>query len=266
LCVTICLTCATIPFFLRTYVRAFVRREWLFEDCSSFLTCIIKGGLVSYCGLMTTVMSRHGGVHQWDLTADEVHSALFWFNITSIEYGIEILICKLTILTIYRRVFVPQRWEFFDILLRIFEVILISFYFSITVVKIFECKPRARIWNKKLAGTCINVNTMLNTSGMFNFTTDVLLLLVPVKSVWKLQMKKSNKIRVVLIFTFGMIAPVFSLIGFLVRERISHSPDATYNQPLVLLWGTAEVSTGFICICLPPLSIFFHRNKPRKGP
>jgi len=215
---------------------------------------------------MTTVMDRHGGVHQWDLTTEEVRSALFWFNITSIEYGIEILLVKLTILMIYRRVFVPHRWNNFDIILRIFEVILISFYFSITVVKIFECNPRARIWNKKLAGTCINVNTMLNSSGMFNLITDILILLVPIKSVWNLKMKKSRKIRVVLIFTFGLIGPVFSLIGFLVREQISHSPDATYNQPLVLLWGTAEVSTGVIVVSLPPLSMLFHHSEHQQGP
>lgn len=124
------------------------------------------------------------------------------------------LICKLTILTIYRRVFVPLRWTAFDIMLRVFESLLIGFYFSITVVKIFECNPRARIWNKKLPGTCIDVNTMLNSSGMFNFTTDVLLLLVPVKSVWNLQMKRAKKIRVILVFGFGLIlVPTSSLTG-----------------------------------------------------
>ncbi|TVY20112.1 hypothetical protein LARI1_G001932 [Lachnellula arida] len=255
LCVTVCLLFTTILFVLRTYVRFFVRREWLFEDW-----------LIAYCGLVTTVMNRHGGVHEWDLMTEEVHSALYWFNIASIEYGIEILLCKLTILMMYRRVFVPHRWGFFDIVLRTFEAILIFFYFSITVVKIFECNPRARIWNKKLHGTCINIDTMLNSSGLFNMITDILILLVPIKSVWKLQMKKAKKLRVVLVFTFALIAPVFSLIGFLVRERISHSPDATYNQPLVLLWAIAEVSTGFICICLPPLSLLFNRKLTNPGP
>ena len=33
LCVSICLIFATVLFTLRTYVRALVRREWLFEDC-----------------------------------------------------------------------------------------------------------------------------------------------------------------------------------------------------------------------------------------
>ncbi|CAD6442284.1 277b90b0-29f9-4555-b135-f970c75e88d4 [Sclerotinia trifoliorum] len=262
LCICVCLSFTTIGFLLRTYVRACIRREWAWED---YMTCVSYAGFVLYCALMTTVMHNYGGVHEWDLTVSEVQDVVFWFNVTSIEYGIEILFTKLTILTIYRRVFVPHRWSKFDMVLRLFEGILILFYFAISVVKIFECTPRARIWNKSLPGTCVDVSKLLNTSGLFNFTTDVLILLIPVKSVWNLQMKKKRKLSVVLIFTFGMIAPVFSMVGFLVREDISKSPDVTYNQPLVLLWGTAEVSTGFICVCLPPLTILFHKQEPR-GP
>jgi len=262
LCVTVCLTITTLLFILRFYVRAFVKREWFWED---YMTCISWVGFVAYCGLMTTVMSRHGGVHEWDLTKQEVHGVLFWFNITSIEYGIEIMVTKLTILCIYRRVFVPHRWSVFDIVLRAFEAILIMFYFAITCVKIWECHPRARIWNKALPGTCVDVSKLLNTSGLFNFITDVLILLVPVKSVWNLKMTRKRKVQVVLIFTFGMIAPVFSMVGFVVREKISNNPDVTYGQPLVLLWGTAEVSTGFICVCLPPLTILFRKSE-RRGP
>jgi hypothetical protein len=33
LCITICLAFTTIPFLLRVYVRAYIRKEWLFEDC-----------------------------------------------------------------------------------------------------------------------------------------------------------------------------------------------------------------------------------------
>lgn len=115
------------------------------------------------------------------------------------------LVCKLTILSIYRRVFVPHRASMFNIILRILEGVTIAFYFSITVVKIFECKPRARIWKRTLPGTCININAMLSASGMFNFVTDVLILFVPVKSVWNLKMKKARKIRIVLVFTFALM-------------------------------------------------------------
>ena len=32
------------------------------------------------------------------------------------------------------------------------------------------------------------------------------------------------------------------------------SPDLTYDQPEIILWGAAEITTGLICVCVPPLA------------
>lgn len=32
-------------------------------------------------------------------------------------------------------------------------------------------------------------------------------------------------------------APVFSIVGFIVRMKISANPDTSYNQPVILLWA-----------------------------
>ena len=78
------------------------------------------------------------------------------------------------------------------------------FYIATTLVKIWECTPREKIWNKIVQGDCVNIATLLNTSGLFNTITDILILLVPVKAVWNLQMRKKKKLGVVLIFTVGL--------------------------------------------------------------
>ncbi len=36
-----------------------------------------KAGLVTYCALMTATDVKHGGVHEWDSTAAQVHQALY---------------------------------------------------------------------------------------------------------------------------------------------------------------------------------------------
>ena len=113
LCVSVCLAVTTLVFFLRMYVRVAVKREWILEDCK-FLLCLHyrsffslladmcciswvstscyclpqqdcrrftltlrKTGLVTYCALMTTVMHKHGGIHEWNLTKSEVHEAIY---------------------------------------------------------------------------------------------------------------------------------------------------------------------------------------------
>lgn len=79
------------------------------------------------------------------------------------------------------------------------------FYVATTAVKIWECSPRARIWNKSIPGHCVSIPSLLNTSGLFNTITDILILLVPVKAVWNLHMTNRRKWGVVAVFTVGFM-------------------------------------------------------------
>ena len=111
---------------------------------------------------------------------------------------------KLALLLLYRRIFSPQHRSVFDVTLRLLIAVLSCFYFATAVVKIWQCNPRARIWNKSIAGTCLDTSAILDTSGVFNLVTDVILLLVPVKAVWSMQMNQRKKIGIVLVFTMGL--------------------------------------------------------------
>ena len=132
-------------------------------------------------------------------------SSVKWFNATSIEYAYTILCTKLTVLLLYRRVFLPHRWGTFDIILRVFMLV-VSLYYTITAfLKVWECVPRPRIWNKTINGTCISVSGILNTDGVFNTLSDFLIIVVPMKAIWTLQMKRNKKIGIFLLFTVGLM-------------------------------------------------------------
>ena len=129
--------------------------------------------------------------------------AVQWFNATSIIYAVVILLTKLSILLLYRRVFVANSGTILDWILRGFMAILILFYTTTSIVKIWECTPRQKIWAKSVQGTCVNVSALLNTSGLFNTITDVIILLIPVKSVWTLHMDFQKKLGIMAVFTVG---------------------------------------------------------------
>lgn len=134
----------------------------------------------------------------------------------AIEYSPTILFTKLSVLFLYRRVFVPILWGVFDVIIRVLILIICLFYIAITIVKIWQCIPRARAWDKSVEGTCVDFSRLLNASGLFNTITDVLILLVPVKSIWNLNMKRRQKVKIVAIFTVGLMC-VSRLFG-----RIDH--------------------------------------------
>ena len=191
---------------------------------------------------MTTTIHKHGGIHEWDLTVPEVHQVIYvsrglytvlnfslryyqWLNITSVEYAPTILCTKLAILFLYRRVFLPHRGTLFDWALRVFMAILVLFYIATAIVEIWECTPREKIWNKSSPGTCVDVSSLLNTSGLFNTITDLMVLLVPIKSVWNLRMTTKRKIGVAAVFTVGF---TYALFAFPTACYDLYDPGMTY--------------------------------------
>ena len=115
------------------------------------------------------------------------------------------LCTKVAILLLYRRVFSPLGQGLFEKAIRLFVAILCLFYIATFFVKIFVCVPRARIWNKSVPGRCLDNAAVLNANGIFNLLTDVIILLVPLKAVWGLQLDRRRKIGVVMVFTLGFL-------------------------------------------------------------
>ena len=73
------------------------------------------------------------------------------------------------------------------------------------LVKIWECVPRAKIWDRSIQGYCVNAASILDVSGFFNTVSDLLILLIPIRAVHALQMKRKRKAGVVAIFTVGLM-------------------------------------------------------------
>lgn len=128
---------------------------------------------------------------------------LFW--IETIVYGPFIFFTKLSILLLYLRLLVPTRWSPLWTTIQIFIGISASFYTALTLVKIWQCDPQARAWNKSIPGRCINLPVLLEVSGLFNTISDALILLVPVKACWNLKMSWQKKVGVCTIFTIGAV-------------------------------------------------------------
>lgn len=197
----LCLPFITIFFVVRCYVRLFLKKVWILEDC---LVTISWAGAVGYCAVMRSTMAHHGGEHAWDLTPAQAHEASYWFNVTAIEYGAIIGITKISLLMFYRRVFSPVRRSTLDIITITLMVIMGGFYSSNCLVKIFECIPRNKIWDDTVPGKCVNLVLVLNVSGGFNAISDIIILLLPIGAASQLQLSPSKRILVILGLTFGL--------------------------------------------------------------
>ena len=48
------------------------------------------------------------------------------------------------------------------------------------------------------------------------------------------------------------------------RFKTSKSRDLTYDQAEIELWAAAEITTGLICVCVPPLAALTHPRHKRR--
>jgi hypothetical protein len=79
------------------------------------------------------------------------------------------------------------------------------FYFTTMLLTIFACTPREKIWNKlHVGGHCMNYRAIIMSTAIFNVVSDLAILLLPVRTVWNLQIPIRKKIAISLLFGTGL--------------------------------------------------------------
>lgn len=114
-------------------------------------------------------------------------------------------VTKLSIFLLYLRVFAPTRRGKTFVAVHLLIWFNLAFYLANFFLKIFQCVPRAKIWDKHIEGHCININIPILVTAAINVVSDLLMLTVPIVCVWRLQMSVRKKVGVSAIFAAGIL-------------------------------------------------------------
>ncbi len=164
-------------------------------------------------------------MHQWDVqlktyitmlyvctasTAPHDHSTnrYQWINISSIVYGPLIFMIKLSVLLQYLKIFVPRRKDNMAMFVAIQAVIWANFiFYTVNMAFLIAlCSPREKIWNPFIStGRCFDRRGAFKSNAIFNVISDFTILLLPMRSVWKLHMPLRKKIGVSAVFSTGLL-------------------------------------------------------------
>ncbi|KAI1454243.1 hypothetical protein F4805DRAFT_328688 [Annulohypoxylon moriforme] len=155
---------------------------------------------------------------------------------------------KLSILFMYRRLFSVN--SLFRRQVLIVSILVIGFWIGCTVADLLDCIPIEWTWNNALADPqyCFNYNIFWLASGIVETIIDVLIIAMPIRLVIGLQMNRSKKIAVVIVFLLGL----FVILSGLVKVILSYAPGN--REPAFArteVWTTVHCCTGVICACLP---------------
>ncbi|GKT54356.1 hypothetical protein ColTof4_06500 [Colletotrichum tofieldiae] len=95
--------------------------------------------------------------------------------------------------------------------------IVIAWALIFTFVFIFLCDPISQQWTVQRIGHCMDQILVLKCIIMTNVVTDLFIVILPIWTVWKLQMRKTEKMAVIACFALGLACV--------------NPPFPTYNTP-----------------------------------
>lgn len=121
----------------------------------------------------------------------------------SLLYFWTVSIPKIAILVLYHRLFPDRR-------LRRTVVILIGVLIALTlatgITAFSACRPFAANWNPKIPGSfCIDKEGLFRWASFPNILTDVIILLLPMRTIWNLHTSLQLKIGLVSTFAVGSL-------------------------------------------------------------
>ncbi len=127
------------------------------------------------------------------------------FYINRIFYSPTILAAKLTILLQLMRIFVPTKSGIVYWLILVLIWGNVCFYTANVLSVIFQCHPLPKAWETTIPGKCVNSNLNLLVTGSINVVSDILMLLLPLWTIWHMKLPIRAKVNVSIAFGAGIL-------------------------------------------------------------
>lgn len=84
-------------------------------------------------------------------------------------------------------------------------VIQVLFGIAVVIALNLACIPTKKKWEFWLPGKCINAHDIETVSATFQLASDCVVLLLPQKVIWDLQLSWKKKLGVSVIFSLGLL-------------------------------------------------------------
>ncbi|KXG53583.1 uncharacterized protein PGRI_006330 [Penicillium griseofulvum] len=240
---------AAIAVGLRFYTRFRVQIVQVAADDWMIVAAFLS---VTASLVLTVVGGYHGlGKHVWIVPIPEVVEMMRILFAYVLVYVVTVPLIKLSILLFYRRIFGMTYSMWFCVFLTT------GYFVSCMVAFLVCCRPVSYYWTQYAdpsGGVCIfNLYPFYIGNAAANVVTDGIILLVPIPLVWKLQMRKTQKVMLSGIFLLGGFVCIASIVRIYYMTFLKNSADVTWIMGDVFIWSSVEPSIGIVCACLPTL-------------
>ncbi|GAM91551.1 hypothetical protein ANO11243_096030 [Dothideomycetidae sp. 11243] len=156
--------------------------------------------------LHTVGVTKAGfGRHMIVVEETDPHAVLAFLKILLAEpiiYFVAVCFSKLALLLVFARVFTRG---FERVCTYIVIAIVVATAISDVAASFAECIPLKKVWEPTVAGHCFSVTKFVQYGTLPNAISDFIMLLLPLRTVWKLQMPLRDKIGILATFMTGSL-------------------------------------------------------------
>ncbi|KAI9848471.1 MAG: hypothetical protein M1838_000515 [Thelocarpon superellum] len=231
---------------LRLYTRLRITNAFGIDDCALILATLSSIALV----IVTIIMTYHGlGYHMWDVSLLTFSPGwLAWDFVASIVYTISIWLAKLAVLLLYLRLF-PKKETRIAIFFMLF--VITGQVVSVTIALFLGCTPFAKVYDVTITyGSCLDKNQISIVTSGLNVATDIILLVLPLPTVYKLNLPKKQKMALIGVFMLGALVCAISIIRLAELRGLLANPDFSWTILDASIWGIVEIDVSIVCSCL----------------
>ncbi|KAK5625658.1 hypothetical protein RRF57_001374 [Xylaria bambusicola] len=270
----VCLVVTVVAICLRAYSRIFCIKKLHLEDCKFDTT---QATFVSSILCQIWMIDERGiFIHEWDVRVRDLAKIYYIYHVGANLIAVTIMVLKGAILLEWMRIFVPPGTRnYFFWISTILLGLQTSFYVAWIIAENLSCIPHRRIWDITVCeGKCVDIKMLFIPVAGLNLVADIIILFLPQKAIWALQMSLSKKIGYLpLGFCEWMNPPIRNLYRFLMPWLYSaclssaarlhvtivfyQSDDVIYTEGGMYLFCLAEVTCLFLVFCVPSIPRVF---------
>ncbi|PGH27458.1 hypothetical protein AJ80_00937 [Polytolypa hystricis UAMH7299] len=245
---------------LRLWVRVYMRRSSGWDDWVMVATMPFVVGIT-----VTTILGTHygWGLHIWDVKPEWIAPSRLTSWLSQLQFIIIMSLVKLSILASYLRIatsktFVRLTWS----LIALNIAWGIAFMFTL----VFTCMPVHHYWTALADQRCGNESSRVLAGTITNIITDILVLVLPMPTLWKLQLPAREKVVLIALMSLGLIACGASVVrAYYMYVSVDLTYDVTWMGYYIWVWNAIEVNLAVICASVPTLRPFIRRYLPYLG-
>ena len=146
---------------------------------------------------------------------------------------------------------------------------------------IFICNPVSAQWNG--SGTCGQYISMIQSLIATNALGDIIIAVLPIHSIWSLQMRRADKLGVISSFALGFAYDCLNLMNFpnftnflsrcvvcaifrlIYISTVDLNGDVTGTMSTTILLFVLEPNIAILCVSIPTLRPFYQMYKKKHG-